>query len=64
MGLVLAVLVAVANGDTFERADAVHALLKWRHVHSRVSKSCVTLYIEALKVHTPLQDFCNLKLFV
>lgn len=56
VGLVLALLVAVANGDTFERADAAHALLKWRNRDSRVSKSCVTLYIEALKVIYPFDD--------
>ena len=30
IGLVLALLLGVANGDAFERIDAVHAVLAWR----------------------------------
>ena len=50
MGLVLALLVAVANGDMFERADAVHAVLMWRSNNRGVTDSVTTLYIAALKV--------------
>jgi hypothetical protein len=50
VGLVLALLVSVANGDTFERADAVHALLKWRSSAGKVTAGCVAIFIEALKV--------------
>ncbi len=51
MGLVLALLAAVTDGDSFERADAVHALLRWRTGdRGGIHESSVALYIAGLKV--------------
>ena len=50
VGLVLALLVAVTNGDAMERADAAHAVLKWRSGARGVTQATATLYIAALKV--------------
>lgn len=51
VGLVLALLAAVTDGDAFERADAVHALLRWRSgQRGGIPQSSVALYLAALKV--------------
>ncbi|EIE19554.1 hypothetical protein COCSUDRAFT_67698 [Coccomyxa subellipsoidea C-169] len=50
VGLVLALLAAVTDGDSFERADAVHALLRWRTGNrGGIYESSVALYIAGLK---------------
>ena len=50
IGLVLALLLGVANGDTFERIDAVHAVLAWRSRKGKVTEGAIALYIASLKV--------------
>lgn len=51
VGMVLALLAAVADGDVFERADAVHALLRWRSgQRGGIPQSSIALYIAGLKV--------------
>ncbi len=50
IGLVLALLLGVANGDAFERIDAVHAVLAWRSRREQVTEGAAALYIAALKV--------------
>ena len=54
IGLVLALLLGVANGDTFERIDAVHAVLAWRSRKGQVMEGAIALYIASLKVQHPL----------
>ncbi|CAK0785712.1 hypothetical protein CVIRNUC_008923 [Coccomyxa viridis] len=49
IGLVLALLLGVANGDTFERIDAVHAVLAWRSRKGQVTEGAIALYIASLK---------------
>ncbi len=52
--MVLALLAAVADGDMFERADAVHALLRWRSgQRGGVPQSSIALYVAGLKVTCP-----------
>lgn len=46
----LALLLGVANGDAFERIDAVHAVLAWRSRRDLVTEGAAALYIAALKV--------------
>ena len=49
--MVLALLAAVADGDMFERADAAHALLRWRSgQRGGIPQSSIALYIAGLKV--------------
>ena len=50
IGLVLALLLGVADGDVFERIDAVHAVLAWRSRRQQVTEGATALYIAALKV--------------
>lgn len=50
IGLVLALLLGVADGDAFERIDAVHAVLAWRSRQQQVTEGVAALYIAALKV--------------
>ena len=50
----LALLLGVANGDTFERIDAVHAVLAWRSRKGQVTEGAIALYIDSLKVQHPL----------
>ena len=59
VGLVLALLVAVTNGDAMERADAVHAVLKWRSGAGGVSQATATVYIAALKVCVSSEPACR-----
>ncbi|CAL8471190.1 g10732 [Coccomyxa elongata] len=50
VGVVLALLAAVADGDMFERADAAHALLRWRSgQRGGVPQSSIALYVAGLK---------------
>ena len=46
----LALLLGVADGDAFERIDAVHAVLAWRSRKQQVTEGAAALYIAALKV--------------
>ena len=50
----LALLLGVANGDTFERIDAVHAVLAWRSRKGQVTEGAIALYIASLKVQCVL----------
>ena len=62
IGLVLALLLGVANGDTFERIDAVHAVLAWRSRKGQVTEGAIALYIASLKVRwslSPCQAGCH-----
>ena len=52
IGLVLALLVAVAAGDGGERADAAHALLLWRSGNRGVPQATAALYVAALNVRS------------
>ena len=53
IGLVLALLLGVADGDAFERIDAVHAVLAWRSRRQQVTEGAAALYVAALKVRQP-----------
>lgn len=55
IGLVLALLLGVADGDAFERIDAVHAVLSWRSRRQQVTEGAAALYVAALKVSSPPQ---------
>ena len=46
----LALLLGLADGDAFERIDAVHAVLAWRSRKQQVTEGAAALYIAALKV--------------
>ena len=63
VGMVLALLAAVADGDMFERADAVHALLRWRSgQRGGIPQSSIALYIAGLKVtHPPTVDEASVR---